>query len=206
MRRLKDKTLVPPTSFRYTHETGYTTVASTYADWVVMVKDHRRANNLPIPLDMEAQMNEQLCGLIPPTWCDRDAGDVSSWVDVNFGWSDFIDGMKAFGRWMLDDTPVVEQKEADRRAAICVSCPLNVNVAGCSTCHKLASAITGAVAKKTSAYEDNLRACAICRCALKAMVWFPMNNIQHNETAEQQALRPDFCWVKQGSVNFNEAA
>lgn len=199
MRRLRDKTLVPPTSFRYTHETGYTTVAPTYADWISSAKDHRRANNLDIPLDLEAQMNEQLCGILPPEMCDRDPGDIK-WVDTRFGWSDFVEGMKAFGRWALEDAPLVEQKEADRRAGICVSCPLNVNVSGCSTCHKLASAITGAVAKRTSTYDDSLRACAICKCALKAMVWFPLDILSQNETQERQDLRPDFCWVKSKST------
>ena len=205
MRRLRDRTIVPPTSFRYTHETGYTTVASTYADWVSSTKDHFRANDLPVPLDLEAQMNEQLCGILPPTWCDRDPGDVK-WVDTHFGWNDFVDGMKAFGRWAVGGVTFVEQEEADRRAAICVSCPLNVNITGCAACHKMATAITGDVAKKHSAYDDYLRACAICHCALKAMVWFPIDTLQSNETPERQTLRPDFCWVKQGGENYEQTA
>lgn len=196
MRRLRDRTLVPPTQFRYTHETGYTTVAPTYADWIFSAKDHCRANDLPVPLDLEAQMNEQLCGILPPQWCDRDAGDTK-WVDTNFNWSDFTEGMKVFSRWAAEGAPLVEEKVANERAAVCVSCPLNVNITGCAACHKMASAITGAVAKKRGLYDDYLRACAICHCALKAMVWFPLDILMENETAERQTLRPNFCWVKQ---------
>ncbi len=195
MRRLRDRTLVPPTSFRYTHESGYTTVAPTYADWISNSKDHRRANDLPIPLDLEAKMNEQLCGILPPEMCERDAGDVK-WVDTRFSWADFSEGMKVFSRWGAEGMPLVEEKEANRRAAICVSCPLNVNVSGCSTCHKMASLITGAVAHKKGAHDDYLRACAICKCALRAMVWFPLDILMQSETLERQDLRPDFCWVK----------
>ncbi len=196
MRRLRDTTLVPPGGFRYTDpDTGFTTSASTHYDWVANSKAHRQANNLPLPLDFQARVEDQLCGIIPPEYCDREPGDVK-WVDTKFGWNDFIEGMKVFGRWALEDAPLVQQEEADRRAAICTSCPLNVDVSGCSTCHKLASAITGAVAKRVSAHNDYLRACAICRCALKAMVWMPLDLLMTNETSERQDLRPDFCWLK----------
>jgi hypothetical protein len=202
MRRLKDTSLVPPDDFRFTHETGYTTTARTYNDWVERAKEHRTANNLGIPLDFAVRMQDQLCGLIPPEWCSRDAGDVSSWVDTRFSWNDFTEGMKVFGHWAALGTPLVEQKEADRRAAICVSCPLNVAVSGCASCHKIASMITGAVAKKRGAHDDHLRACAICRCSLKAMVWFPMEILRSNESADRQALRPDFCWVKENGPQY----
>lgn len=206
MRRLHDKTLVPPTSFRYTHETGYTTVSPTYDDWIFSAKAHRRANDLPIPLNFEAKMNDQLCGLLPPTWCDRDEGDVAHWVDTRFTWSDFTEGMKVFSRWGAEGAPLVNDDEANRRAGVCVSCPLNVNITGCSACHKMASYITGTVAKKPGIYDDHLRACAICHCALKALVWFPMEILKESESSERQDLRPDFCWMKQGGENYETAA
>lgn len=196
MRRLRDRTIVPPTSFRYTHESGYTTVSPTYADWLSSTRDHRRANDLPIPANLEAQMNEQLCGILPPEWCEREAGDVK-WVDTKFTWADFTEGMKTFFRWGQEGRQLVDEQEANRRAGICVSCPLNVNVSGCSTCHKMASLITGAVAQKRGQHDDYLRACAICHCALKALVWFPLDILMKNETPERQNLRPDFCWLKQ---------
>jgi len=204
MRRLKDRTLVPPGDFRFTDETGHTTRAKSYRDWVSTAKDHRRANNLDVPPDLEAKMNEQLCGVIPPEWCDRDPGDTA-WVDTRFSWADLAEGMKVFGHWAALGLPLAQEKEANRRAAICVSCPLNVQVSGCSTCHKIASLLTGAVAQKKGAYDDSLRACAICHCALRAMVWFPMETIESNESAERQALRPNFCWAKKGGENYATA-
>lgn len=201
MRRLKDKTLVPPGAFRFTHETGHTTRSSIYDDWVSRSKDHLRANNLPLPLDFEAQLNDQLCGVIPPEFCDRDPGDTA-WVDTRFTWADLAEGMKIFGNWAVSGLSLVEEKEANRRAAICVSCPLNVNISGCSTCHKIASLLTGAVAQKKGAHDDSLRACAICHCALRAMVWFPIEVLAENESSEKQNLRPGFCWAKSGGENY----
>lgn len=202
MRRLKDRSLVPPGQFRFTHETGFTSTAPTYDDWVAEAKKHRKANNLDIPLDFVAKMEDQLCGLIPPDRCERDEGDPAGWVDTNFSWADFREGMGIFTEWGSQGAPLVEEKEAERRAHLCVACPLNVNVSGCATCHKIASYLTGAVAEKKTPYADNLRACAICHCSLQAMVWFPMDLLASRETADRQAVRPNFCWVKQGRENY----
>lgn len=149
-------------------------------------------------------MEDQLCGVIPPEWCDREAGDVSSWVDTNFGWNDFTEGMKVFSTWGLAGAPMVPQEEANRRAGICIQCPINVGISGCATCRKIASYITGSVAKKRTPYDDLLKACAVCHCALKAMVWFPAATITSHESPDRQNVRPSFCWAKKGGENYVE--
>jgi len=204
MRRLADKSLVPPDDFRYTDpDTGWTITAKTHMDWVDNAKIHRRANNLTVPPDMVGRMEDQLCGLIPPQWCEREAGDVTTWVDTRFSWDDVKAGMAVFGHWASLGMPLVSQVEADRRAAVCVSCPLNVNIAGCAACLKMASLITGAVAQKKGTYDDRLRACAVCHCALKAKTWFPMDILESRDgEADRQRLYPDFCWLKQGGENY----
>lgn len=203
MRRLKNRCLVPPGNFRFTHETGFTVRAPTYDDWVSESKAHLRANDLPVPADLKMLMEDQLCSVLPPELCDRDPGDVSSWVDTNFSWADLVDGMKVFTTWGLAGAPMVVQEEANRRAGICIQCPINVGVtAGCATCHKIASYITGSVAKKRTPYDDSLRACAVCHCALKAMIWFPAETISSHETPDRQHVRPSFCWAKKGGENW----
>jgi len=205
MRRLADKHLVPPGNFRYTDpDTGWTTVAPTYLDWIANAKDHRRANGLEIAPDFVAKAEDQLCGIIPPYWCTREAGDISNWIDTNFNWDDFKSGMSIFGHWAALGMPLVEQQEADRRGAICVSCPANVNVSGCSACHRMASLLTGAVAQKKGTYDDRLKACAICRCSLRALTWFESRMIVDHDGPDKQALRPDFCWAKENGENYRE--
>jgi len=201
MRRLRDKHLVPPEEFRFTHETGHTTTSPIYDDWITAARDHRRANGLDTPPDLEARMQEQLCGLIPPEYCERDPGDTW-WVNTRFNWADFREGMQIFTTWAGQNRPLVGPEEANRRAALCVTCPLNVNIAGCAACHKIASYITGAVAKQNGAYDDQLKACAICHCALRAMTWFPLDLLETNETQDKQESRPDFCWLKKDGENY----
>jgi len=204
MRRLADKNLVPPNNFRYTDpDTGWTTVSPTYYDWIANAKEHRRANGLAVAPDFPAQAEDQLCGLIPPHWCNRDAGDVTTWVDTNFSLTDLKEGMAVFGHWASLGMPLVTQQEADRRGAICVTCPLNVAVSGCSACHRMASLITGTVAQKKGTYDDRLKACAVCHCALKAKTWFPLDILESRDgEADRQRLYPDFCWLKQGGENY----
>lgn len=203
MRRLKNRCLVPPGGdFRFTHETGHTTRAPTYDDWVSESKTHLRGMGLPVPADLKIIMEDQLCGVIPPEWCDREAGDISSWIDTNFGWNDFVEGMKVFSTWGLAGAPMVSQGEANRRAGICTQCPANVGITGCQTCRRIASYITGSVAKKRTPYDDSLKACAVCHCALKALVWFDTDITARQESADRQAVRPSFCWMKVGGENF----
>src|ERR1041385_306550 len=169
MRRLKDRSLVPVDDFRYRHATGHTTTSKIYRIWVEDAKAHQRANGLPVPDDFQQQMEDQLCATIPPEYCDRDPGDVTDWVDRKFSWNDLAEGMAVFSRWGTQGAPLVEAGEAERRSHICVSCPLNVGITGCATCRKIAEFITGSVAQQKTPYGDQLEACAICHCALKAM-------------------------------------
>ena len=204
MQRLIDRSLVPPLDnenrhFRYIHETGHWSVASTYFDWMDRIYAHRKSNNLPIPADLDAQAENQLCEQLPPEWCERTKDD--SWVSTRFGLDDFLNGMKAFGRLMAGGFAFVPQAEADRRARICANCYYNTNIPGCLTCKKLADYVTGDVAKQHTAFDDRLKSCAVCKCSNQAQVHFRMEDLPDN--AEHQPLYPKaFCWKSKLSPNY----
>lgn len=205
MRKLKNRSLVPPDSYRYTDPiSGHQTESSTYGDWIEAARQHRIANGFDVPLDFTGQMEDQLCGSIPPEWCEREAGDVASWVNTRFSWTDVQAGMVAFSEWGRQGLPLVDEAEANRRARICVTCPLNVHVSGCAACHKIASILTGLVAKKVSQHDDQLKACAVCHCANRAQIWFPLDVLDSKNTPEKQAALPSFCWQKAGGENREE--
>lgn len=207
MQRLITTSIVIPIdnenrNFRYLHqETGHWSESPVYDELVRKYLKHRKGNNLPIPDDYEAVIQDQMCQTLPPEWCERLGGQ--SWVSTRFGLDDFVNGMKAFGRLMLGGFDFVSRTEADRRARICANCYYNVNLPGCTGCQKLASFITGDVANKTTAYDDKLKACAVCKCSVKAMVWFPMDALESTDTPEKQALFPsEFCWKSRQSPNY----
>lgn len=202
MQRLSNRSIVVPDGFRYTvQETGYTVRARDYWSWMKKTRDHYKANEIPIPDDLDARMEDQLCKLLPPEWCARP--NDASWINTRISWDDFANGMKAFVSLFLGGFDFVDQAEAERRAWLCCGCPMNVSLAGCGACRKMATLITGDVAKRTTPYDADLRACAICKCAVQSMVWFPMDALESADTPEHQALYPaEFCWKNKLSPTY----
>lgn len=63
---LTNKDLVPPGGFRYRQaETEFTVTAPSWKDLLSRVKLHRQANNLPIGLEFDREVERQLTALLP---------------------------------------------------------------------------------------------------------------------------------------------
>jgi len=170
--------------------------AWAYNDWIPLQKAHLTANGREIPIDLEVQMQDQLCKTLPPNWCSYDDPNRPR-PTVNLGWNDVIDGLTTFASWIAGGCQYVNQSEADRRALICSKCYLNVNVEGCSNCHKAVAEVTKS---RHSKYDFALKACAACKCLLKAKIHFPIETLDKAGTDQQ--LFPDFCWLKKGGENY----
>lgn len=117
-------------------------------------------------------------------------------------WEDVANGGKVVAAWMLKGMPVVDKKESERRALICSRCYLNTNVQGCGACHAAVNAITGSLSTK---YDFALKACAACKCLLRAKVHVPSKILLDNESGNVQSMYPDFCWNKFGGPNYVES-
>lgn len=204
MLRLINRDHSPPDFFRYRHaETGWLSKAVDHYNWIREITGHRKGNNLP-PITA-GQAEDQLCQTLPPGWCEHDDGERSgrSWVNTRLSWHQIVEGAKAYLAFIASGFDSVPQPEANRRAAICSSCFLNVQVQGCGSCLKLASLVTGTVAGKTTPHDDYLanKACAACGCPSRSIVHFPMNLLDQADTSEKQGAYTDFCWRKIGSSN-----
>lgn len=194
----------PPDFWRFTDpDTGFVSKAVDHYNWMLQINAHRKGNGLP--KITEAVAEDQLCQQMPPGWCHHSDDEQSSrsWVNTRLRWSDIVEGTKAYLSFIASGFESVEQPEADRRARICSSCFLNVQVQGCGSCVKLASLVTGTVAGKKTPYDDNLvnKACAACGCPSRSIVHFPMNLLDQADTAEKQEKYASFCWRKHGSEN-----
>lgn len=75
---INDPGMVPPKAwpeqrdqgFAYKNmETGEVIVAPSRKELFARVKAFNRANNFPVGLDFERQIEEQLCGRLPEGWC-----------------------------------------------------------------------------------------------------------------------------------------
>ena len=200
MQKLRNRDLVPPDPiyFRYVHaETGHSSQSQTYDSWLADTYAHRRANNLPIPIDFTAQMEDQLCSSLPAGWCsgtDPNRPDV----DMRFTVGDVWNWTKA--QLAVLSTGFVSQDEAERRAKICSGCYMNINAQGCRGCQDVATLFSNQLAKKQTSADMFLRNCGSCRCYLRALVHFPIDAIPKDDTL--QKVFPSFCWQKIAGENY----
>lgn len=197
-----NKSIVPPDGYRFTcPETHYTIRSRDYWSWIDKIKAHYRANEIPLPQNIEDVAADQLCSQLAPEWCGR--ANETPWVNIRFGLGDVRDWLVAHLKLAVNGFKFVEQAEAERRAYICAACPNNVDTGGCGAhCHKLGELITGDIARRSTPYDADLKACAICHCLGSVQVHFPLNILEASDTPERQALYPSYCWKQRQSANY----
>lgn len=197
LRLIKEQGPCPPDGFRYVdpHD-GWVAHAWSYNDWVELYLQHLRANEREVPGTLGEDMQDQLCQTLPPGWCSFD-DPTRPRATTSLGWGDVLAGLKTFSNWILQGLSYVEQEEADRRALICSRCYLNVHVDGCGSCHKIVAEVTKS---RKSKYDFALKACAACKCLIRAKIHFPLSILDKADTVQE--LYPDHCWLKKGGENY----
>lgn len=108
----------------------------------------------------------------------------------------FLRAMIAF---VKDGGRLVSYEVAEQRARVCIACPLNVKIPGCSLeCSAIRGLTMLAVGRRELLREQKqLHFCKVCRCYNAASVWFPIEAKQKAITPEMNAQLPDHCWQKQ---------
>jgi hypothetical protein len=199
---LKNQMLAPPGGWKYYQdETGYWINAITEETLVRRVAAHRHNNQLaPVKAPHEtlaAEIEDWICQRMTPRnqsrHCDMGVRHVSGVV-----WSAVVDFLKSNLAYFASGQEQVTQDEAERRASICATCPLNVPVVGCGACaaaiKEYRTKIAGVQGTKV---DGQLRACGICKCDLKTIVHFPLATLR----AKGDNNFPDWCWQKRGGVS-----
>lgn len=196
MLRLLDPTTVPPGGFRYLCPETQTWInAPSMGELIAKAEQHRLANKLAIPEEFKAHVEAQLCSFSPPGTCKHEAGVAMS-GPRRLTFQEVVGATMMLGSWFLKGTPKVEQAEAERRATICLSCPMNQNFDGCTTCAErdLREAMVGFMGDSKTPYDAALHSCFACGCTLKAAVWFPLEVLRKTITPEIKAQLPAHCW------------
>lgn len=101
--------------------------------------------------------------------------------------------------WLQAGGKPVEQPLADKRAAICVTCPRNVAGAWYTTAPaELIRAVLSSRAdlKLATPSDDRLQSCDVCKCLMRLKVWTPLDYIVTNTKPEVMAEFPSNCWIK----------
>jgi hypothetical protein len=175
-------------------ETGVQLISASFQSLTSDVRAHLKANNLPIPESFANWLANEVCtqnenmGRIcgkPPK--KRPAGMLANLSPAMLG---------RFSRTMmgvLSSRRLVSQEEANRRANICMGCPLNVTVGGCQGCFSFVHEVRKLLTNITTEAKPDF--CGACGCDLQLKVWIP-NDILDDAETELPEYAPD-CWRRE---------
>ncbi len=194
----------PPGSWRFIQkETGVQLVGECFAELVTNVKLHRRANNLPIGTDIDAEVEDWLCATMPEGGCEerhegglRMVGD-SRLFKLGRGLTlrEAMAGTALLTKWFVKGRPLVPREQAEGRGTTCIDCPKNLAIKDCASCagSQLRVIVADLVGTENHvSMEEKLGACDVCGCGLAAKVWFPLDFMTGNVRLEDY---PSNCWI-----------
>lgn len=113
-------------------------------------------------------------------------------------------GVGAIMEWLGDGLKPMDAKTANARALICAACEFNQEPTGLQAAYeKVADGLKLLMNAKedmklATNYDDRLKTCQQCDCALKLKVWAPMEHVKNHTSAKVLATLPNFCWIRKG--------
>lgn len=197
MLRLTDPSSLPPGEYRYQQpETGFKIHTRSWSQMLRQVRSHRLGNEgTDLSEGWEARMEHDYCeqnNLGGTQWCE-DGKYYAPDKNRPLHWSDIQRFLFSMIQWIAGGRKLVEQDEAERRAAICVECKdYNVDLhVSCPSCVKLDALIAEVKGGRSTSLDDKLKNCSVCRCHNQTSVWMP------NESISTKGLEfPPWCWKK----------
>lgn len=94
---------------------------------------------------------------------------------------------------------LVDQEEANRRAAICATCPKNTDklVEFCVSCstRSLVGHINQFLTSRHTPSDHLLKTCQICQCLLPMKIWVKKEDMDDPELRERWPTNHQ-CWMK----------
>jgi hypothetical protein len=192
----------PPGGWRFKHiDTGFVSTGVTFQSLVQKVAQYRQNHNQPVVSEGYARLSDEIeadiCASLNPA-------DQAAYCDTKFRalsgihWKEVARFLHTLAAWVKAGFDVAPQEEAERRAAICAVCPLNVGMAGCGVCRTALKAGRDALMQTRTSQDAKLEACGVCGCDLKTSVHVPINILR---TDREFLAYPDWCWKKSGGVN-----
>jgi hypothetical protein len=200
MLRFADLSVTPPGGkYPYTQlpETGFRFAEIDFESLLRVVKDHRKANSIPIGSNFRAEIEDASAreilqlfpnyeGVIDETGTRAiskgrgiDLSDIRSFLNVMSG-------------WLAKGLQFVDQSEAERRADICVRCPMNVDIPACFGCSGVTATVAAIKGNHSTSKDDRLRVCGACKCNLQTKVFFPKDVLKRDGVEY-----PSNCWLSE---------
>lgn len=151
-----------------------------------------RSRNMPIPIDLEWQIEDAICKRMPPDCKDCSPRNKKHIViDANM----VKRFMLTMEDWWKKGFNYVPQEEADRRAAICASCPLQHEAEGCFGCRGIQGLVNVVRGKRSTPYDGRLLNCSVCGCFNQVQVHIPLDVLQKASGDLDYNGNPE-CWKR----------
>lgn len=202
---IPDLNRTPPGGYEWTvAETGHTIAHYNWKAFREMVESHYLANGIELKQDWENYIIDEMCKKKGPIWrknCKRGiprSGKLSLGAMLSF--------LRTMGNWAKSlaqgQDPFVSQEEADRRSAICATCPHNIPITlGCGSCMaQISSGLQSILGGKTVKHGKECGSCGLCGCVINAAVWIPLEPQQSalNEETKEKFRNAPWCWKAEG--------
>lgn len=170
-----------------------TSVGTTLDMLLQRAYEARHANGVPIGLEFEQQIEQDLCRDYP---AECMGGDPRVPRRRTLDFDTVLRGTKvllsvayeqAKHTLGLAESPLVEQTTADYRAMTCSKCPMNTDFQrGCTRCQDILNLVSSIKGSKRTPYDSQLRACQICGCSTEAHVWVRLDLLAKGVTPDMQ--------------------
>lgn len=85
----------------------------------------------------------------------------------------------------------VPQEEAERRADICMRCPMQMSTSGCWGCKGIAGMLPAIAGARKTSVDAQLKACGVCGCYNAVAVHLPVD-VQGGDDLDF----PEWCWKR----------
>lgn len=118
-------------------------------------------------------------------------------------------GVKTINDWIDSGDPAVSPQLAERRAQVCVKCPLNGKGGLEEWFTKPASEAIRRQFEKmahrhlSTSVDNELGTCTICLCPMKLKVHTPLSHIQTYMQPDVEKLLDHNCWIKSELFQHN---
>ena len=207
MRTFRHKNIVPPGGFFFFHveNTDAYFEDKQFDRLLQRLRAHFKANDLAVPKNLEEEVVNYICLNVPESFCvgpkDYRQAKFYSLSQLR-DYTKIVAGIGLSAVRGVREESFVSQEEADSRAEICETCPLN-NRRLCSTCNGLLGFSQLLIGRSRKTSRDLvLGTCEKCGCLLRVKVHLEKallrKTTQHNY--------PEHCWLSPVKENSHGRA
>jgi hypothetical protein len=154
-----------------------------FDDLEFQVRRHLKSNNLPVPENLRAVIEDALCRHMPKGVCFGD--DDRPMHEIVPTFFEASAAMEAFFRGKA--IPHCTLQEAEDRIRSCIGCKCN-NLRLCTSCDGLKARAKAFVNDRSTKFDAHAGVCMVHR--------IPVNALVHVKNVEAKPGAPPNCWVK----------